>query len=275
MDRASFLRNMCGQSTLGLEIGPGYNPIFPKRLGYAIETVDYIDADGLRAKYANAGVDLGAIEDVDYVTHGASLLEVIRRRAIYDFILASHVIEHVPDVISFVNDCAELLSPEGRLVLAIPDKRYCFDALRPPSTAGHMLEAYAEKRTRPPLQAIFDDFFYAATRGGNIGWLRADAAPLGFFRSRPISDFLALMQGKDGLYVNTYVDVHVWQFTPSTFRLAIYDLSSSGYLRLSEADFKDEHLGEFYCSLGRPQRTLQMDRLDLAKQALAELARFV
>jgi hypothetical protein len=48
----------------GLEIGPSHAPVFPKRDGFNVETLDYTDAEGLRAKYANdPNVDLSRIEE--------------------------------------------------------------------------------------------------------------------------------------------------------------------------------------------------------------------
>jgi len=87
--------------------------------------------DELRAKYTNHGVDLAKIEEVDYVWQGFSQFIGATK---FDWIIASHVIEHVPCVISFLRDCESVLKPDGVLSLAIPDKRRCFDKLREKSS---------------------------------------------------------------------------------------------------------------------------------------------
>ena len=47
--------DICGK---GLEIGPSFAPIAPRRFGYDVEILDYLSKDELVAKYKNANVDL-------------------------------------------------------------------------------------------------------------------------------------------------------------------------------------------------------------------------
>ena len=126
MGRSETLRSMFVNAGKGLEIGPSHNPLMPKAAGFNVEILDYLDAEGLRRKYAAAGIDVSAVEEVDYIADGRSMTEVIGQRQRYDSIVASHVIEHVPDFVAFLNDCEALLKPGGSLVLAVPDKRCCF-----------------------------------------------------------------------------------------------------------------------------------------------------
>src|SRR5262245_51434967 len=42
----------------------------------------------------------------------------------YDYIAASHVIEHVPDVIGWLRALHRLLRPSGVVFLVVPDKRF-------------------------------------------------------------------------------------------------------------------------------------------------------
>src|SRR3954454_16003748 len=70
--RTAILRSMLPLDGVGLEIGPGYNPLLPKAEGFAVETADYTDADHLRQKYSSApGVDIDRIETVDHVLDGS------------------------------------------------------------------------------------------------------------------------------------------------------------------------------------------------------------
>lgn len=48
--RTRLLRDLLPDGR-GLEIGPGYNPVLPKAEGFAVQVVDYTEADGLRDKY--------------------------------------------------------------------------------------------------------------------------------------------------------------------------------------------------------------------------------
>ena len=156
--RVEFLRSLINLEGRGLEIGPGYNPLVPKAEGFRVETADYTDAAGLRAKYAEAQVDASRIEEVDHVLEGGqTLAEAIGRPGAFDYLVASHVIEHTPDLLGFLKSCETLLAPDGVLLLAIPDKRHCFDVFQPLTTTGSVLQAHLDGRIRPTPGAIFDD----------------------------------------------------------------------------------------------------------------------
>ena len=157
MTRFELLHSWINREGFGLEIGPLHAPIAPKRDGWRVETLDHADADTLRTRYRNSpDVDASLIEDVDYVSDGRSLAEVVGGRNRYDWILASHVAEHVPDFLGFLLDCETILKSSGKLVLALPDKRQCFDAFRPPSRTGEVLQAHLEKRARHTPGQGFD-----------------------------------------------------------------------------------------------------------------------
>ena len=68
---------------LGLEIGPSHRPVAAKRDGFNVRILDHLDAPGLRAKYADHGVDIAAIEEVDYVWRGETLEELVVYRQEY------------------------------------------------------------------------------------------------------------------------------------------------------------------------------------------------
>lgn len=89
-------------SSLGIEIGPGYNPILPKAKGYNVKNVDHASAEDLRKKYKAIGVDVSNIEEVDYIWAGEKLGDLIDNSGEIEFIIASHVIEHAPDFVDFI-----------------------------------------------------------------------------------------------------------------------------------------------------------------------------
>jgi hypothetical protein len=51
-------------------------------------------------------------------------------------------------MLGFLKDCETLLKQGGILVLAVPDKRRCFDLLQPLTSTGMILQAHAERRVR-------------------------------------------------------------------------------------------------------------------------------
>lgn len=131
MDRKEVLLSAIDRNGVGLEIGPSHNPVAPKREGFNVSIIDHLSKSELIKKYQNSGVNLAAIEEVDYIWRGERYADLVGQRECYDWVIASHVIEHSPDLIGFLQSCAEVLKPEGVLSLAVPDARFCFDQFRP------------------------------------------------------------------------------------------------------------------------------------------------
>lgn len=269
-NRIAILRSMFDRSGYGLEIGPSFRPVAPKSGGYNVKIVDHATADDLRTKYAGKSPQaVNSIEEVDYVWRGGSLVDLLEPGASFDFIIASHVIEHTTDVVRFLRDCQALLKPGGRVVLAVPDKRFCFDFFRPVSTAGEAIQAYMDKRDRHSVATLFDHNSLLV-RNGNIGaWTKVtppSEVRLIFSPTRGMQSLEAALSSTD------YVDAHAWQFTPSSFRLMLSDLRSVGLLNLHERDIVDGTSCEFFVRLQMEAGEDQIDRLELAKNMLIEQA---
>ena len=264
MNRAQILSSMFDSTGYGLEIGPSYSPIVPKSSGARIETIDHTDQAGLVQKYLNApNVDVSRIEPVDYVSDGRSMADIIGRSRCYDFIVASHVIEHTPNMLGFLNDCASLLKENGRLVLAVPDKRYCFDTFRPTTSTGDVLQAFYENRTRHTPGAMFDHIAYVARRGGASTWSLSSDASFQFVHSvdHAMTWFERLKNEVE------YIDCHAWQFTPASFRLILHDLATVGLLQLREQDFHDTVRFEFFVGLSPSGPGCPLSRIELVERA--------
>lgn len=226
--REEQLRSLFDTSGFGLEIGPSYNPLLPKADGYRVETVDHAGANDLRAKYATLPGAAERIEDVDYVTDGRPMLDVIGQVDRYDFIFASHVIEHVPNIVGFFVECQKLLKPDGALVLAVPDKRYCFDLFRPVSTLGQAVEAHLQGHTRHSIASLFDHVAYFTMKDGGYVWVKPGTAPVTF--AHTLDDGLTL--AKRAQASDEYFDAHGWRFTPSSFRFMADALAELGLIDL-------------------------------------------
>jgi len=273
MDRRELLLSMFDASGFGLEVGPSYSPLLPKRRGYNVETVDHANAEELREKYRNdVSVDISNIEEVDYISDGGSLVDLIGQTERYDYIFASHVIEHVTDVVRFLSDCERLLKPDGVLVLAVPDKRFCFDVLRPVSTIGSAIQAYLENHRRHPPGMVFDHVSLVSRKGANVVWLEPNLDGLDFFHS--VSEAKAALD--DACNRQDYIDIHRWQFTPEYFRYFVHVLAETGFIGLREARFHKNdaihlHLHEFYITLSRAGNGPDKSMLDLLKAAHREL----
>lgn len=221
-----------------LEIGPSYNPLFPKASGRPVSVLDHASRDELIAKYRDdPGADHSRIEEVDYVWRHGPLSEAVpaAARGTFDVMVASHVVEHTPDLVGFFVSAQEIVRPNGLLLLVVPDKRYCFDYFRPPSTTGEVLNAHLARRSRHTRGSLYDQKAYSVSSGGRVAWSPEPLAPLRLENDLAEARPLLTPPGAD----EPYRDAHNWRFTPAWFRLIVLELAWLGL-----ADWRAEMVGE-------------------------------
>jgi SAM-dependent methyltransferase len=268
MDRRAAFLSLFDPSGFGLEIGPSYNPLLPKADGYNVEVLDHASQDGLREKYSrDPAADVSRIEAVDYVSDGRPMRKVIGETGRYDFIVASHVIEHTPDMIGFLQDCESLLRPGGVLALAVPDMRFCFDRYKSPTSLGEIIEAHVERRTRHTRASLFDHGAYFCEVDGASGWPRtSESVPALKF---DLHKAMALSARHDA---GAYIDNHGWQFVPSSFRMIAADLHELGKLQFREAAFQETDIFEMFVIMSATGAGPGLSRTELLRRAADELA---
>lgn len=197
-------------SMRGLEIGPLHNPIVQKAPGVDVAYVDHADTETLRRKYA-ADPNVPYVVDVDHVWGDRRLADSVGVAAV-DYVIASHVIEHVPDLVSWLGELGEVLRPGGVVSLIVPDKRFCFDARRDVTPASEIVAAYLAKRTRPSLAQIFD----FESQYINVDTLELWAGRPGYVETPPrVREAFEKCQAT--LTHDDYVDVHATTWTPASF----------------------------------------------------------
>lgn len=255
MDFRNTIKNLAlGKSPI-LEIGPSYNPILPKSAGHDVRIMDHACQEDLIAKYEAYGVDTSKIEPVDYVTTDISSIAANGNR--YALIIASHVIEHSTDIIKFLNDCHDLLTEDGELILIIPDKRYCFDTFRPLSSAGMAIDAHLENR-KLHRGAVFDHYANFCTRCGVMAWGEQEKGSLNLVHS---SDQNVGAYSRS-LTPLEYEDAHEWIFTPSSFAMAIQDLRACELIKLGLKTVEPTIGYEFFTVLTNQPTTNTQPRLE-------------
>lgn len=215
-----------------IEIGPLHNAIAPKKEGWQTTIVDHDSRTGIVNKYKNdTAVDIDLIEEVDIIWERGSLAEAFSPAQHHKFqaIIASHVIEHIPDFIAFFQSAQHLLNPDrGVLILAVPDKRFCFDAFRPISTTGRVLEAHTQNIQRHSQSALFDHLAYSVHADNRCAWGRETPSKLSFHSN--IEQAFSTLETWNGSPSATYIDCHGWQFTPASFELLVMELGELGLI---------------------------------------------
>lgn len=237
----------------GLEIGPLNKPVVTKyESNGMIKYVDHKTTEDLRKKYANdKSVDVAEIVSIDYVWGVNTLLELVAGDQ-FHYVIASHVIEHVPDMIGWLKEVADVLKDNGILSLAIPDKRYTFDCLRELTTPGMLIEANLRQYRRPCPQAVFDHVSHFTSVTAEEAWKGLNIKTMQPTHS--LNDAYRL--AKDCFLNDHYHDVHVNIFTPLSFLNLLEKLSHLGLIDYIVKDFHDTTLNtfEFFVSLERVPR---------------------
>jgi len=269
MDRTQRLLRSLTKDARLVEIGPSFNPLAPKREGWNTFVIDHASRDDLVAKYeAHEGVDTSRIEAVDFVWQGGSLADAVPadQHGTFDAFIASHVIEHTTDVVTFLKAAETLIRPDGVIILAVPDKRKCFDFYRHPSTTGDALAAFLEKRSRHDTRTHFESIMRTVHKGGAPGWhaddTREGVIAIPFEKAHEQLRLAALPE---------YVDAHNWIFVPSSFRLMLLELAAMGYLDLRVEEIAEAEATEFYAWLRRGREAMAPSELQAARRHLMDL----
>lgn len=236
------------QHSVGMEIGALDKPVITEQDGEIIY-VDHAETAALRDKYKDdPNVDTAAIVNVDAVWGAQTLQEAIGRDRKVDFVIASHVIEHVPDLITWLEELRTVLKPGGEVRLAVPDRRFTFDYLRRETTLADILNAHLVQARIPLPIAILDFCLNAATVSNIDAWeQRLDPSKL-----KPTSTVDgAIHVARDSLANGNYHDVHCWVFTPQSFANLFGKAGEAGLIRFECANFFDtaRHHIEFFTTL--------------------------
>ena len=75
-----------------------------------------------------------------FICDGTDLKEILSKK--YDFILASHVLEHIANPLKAVNEWVRVLKNNGILLLALPYKNKTFDHNRPITSFNHLIKDF-------------------------------------------------------------------------------------------------------------------------------------
>jgi SAM-dependent methyltransferase len=210
--RERALRDIDISALRGVEVGPLDRPLVSKNEG-EIYYVDYASTAELKKSLTDPNVKLDRIVDIDFIWKDKPLADLLGRKAPVDYIIASHVVEHVPDLIGWLKEMRDALKDGGALILIVPDKRYTFDFHRRPTAFEEIELAYAERRRRPGLRCIMDHIAGVVKLDAEAIWdgrANTDEAP---FHHDP--SYLAIIAERYA--AGHYIDIHCWVFTPWSF----------------------------------------------------------
>ncbi len=204
-----------------LEIGPLTSPVAEKRLGPSIFYADIRSTEEIKAHYAkHPGVDKSAIREVDYRIEGsyrASLPE--KGVEPFDYVIASHVLEHIPLLLHFFSDIASVMNEGGLLCLTIPDGRYCFDHFRVPTSFAEAYDIHTHGLSRIAPRILESAMETADSNDPFRFWNSVDTSDL-----LPTRSFEGAKKQYEAVLAGAYIDAHFSVFTPVSFARLLHGM---------------------------------------------------
>jgi SAM-dependent methyltransferase len=257
------------KAQLGIEIGPWFKPLVPKAEGYNSLSLDVFDEAQLKQKALDdpsvPKAAISKIEPVDLVGSVTRLAEMLESKSLVgklDYVISSHNFEHVPDPIRFLQACELGLKPGGLLIMAVPDRRTCFDYFRPYSITADFISAYFDAREQPSASQVFvrNSLHSRLCINGeeHIAFYITDDPSL----VKPYETLKEAYREWKGMIESpddVYRDTHCWAFTPSSLELIINDLSFLGLTRMSVHSIVGPNGCEFHVRLAKPTETSKWD----------------
>lgn len=174
---------------LGLEIGAHTNPV-----------------PGLTPFYTDAvAAFAGSAGRVDFLSDARALPLAADT---LDYLISSHVLEHLADPIATLHEWHRVLRPGGLLYLVVPDQRYTFDEPRATTTTEHLLRDFNEGTTPADAAAHVDEFVYQT----DWSMLSPNTAPADRASEQAAARTRYLRDLENGLPI----DIHYHTFTPES-----------------------------------------------------------
>jgi SAM-dependent methyltransferase len=223
-----------------LEVGPLNRPIidkarFPNAVYCDIRTTEEIKALYTSNDYLSTTsltVPIEEIVDIDFVIN-ESYKKTFSNVPKFDYIVSSHVFEHVENIILTLQDISTILAPNGRLIIYYPDIRYCFDHFRAEASFRDAYDVFINGR--PALARMAMDFYYSAISENRapVFWLSKSHHDL-----MPANDMTKAIEAFERTYNGELMDdVHYWPFSDAGFIKFLYDLVRSDLLCLTSREF--------------------------------------
>jgi len=260
-NRQDFIK-LIPKNKMILEVGPLAFPSMPVNQSN-VHTVDYFSKEELQENYkTDPNVNINNICNVTYVLkNNTKYSDIIP--SIYDICFSSHNIEHVPCVITFLNNVSSILKNNAYFFLCIPDYRYCFDHFRNPSNIFEVLDSYYNNQDKPSPVYHLESKYLTCHNDSRKHWeVFNNSFTTTFININETKKFLNNQSERiineiediKKLYVkckNEYIDSHCWKFTPFTFRNIIDILFQTDFIDLKiERVYKTlKDSNEFYVIL--------------------------
>lgn len=129
--------------------------------------------------------------DPDILDDGSRLSKV--ESSSLDYLVASHVLEHVDDPVSALKNWIRVVKPGGHVVVIVPDKRFTFDSPREVTTTAEMIADHLEGPRNEPHYREVAEKCMGLTSDADIQAFVDKAEPAIHFHTFTMESFLAFL----------------------------------------------------------------------------------
>lgn len=233
IDRYDAVTSRLDLSNLGLEIAPYFNPVIKKSFAGLVHYTDYIDTEEIRLKARKNPALLGReVPAVDFVWQPGADIKDCAPVINYGFCVASHVIEHVPDTLGWLNQVLSVMRTDAGLALIVPDRRRTMDFYRQETTPADLIDNWLRRLIRPSPRQIFDYLSRAADDQAPAGERPFETGASFDTVRRHYSDSDALQYALHAWSFAEYLDVHCTVWSPESFVHAMVVACQLGILNV-------------------------------------------
>jgi len=216
-----------------LEIGAFVNPVISGNKNLFVDAFskqDLIKNHGLTSEEM-----INRVPEIDIIWDGSVPLSILLKNKV-DLVFASHVFEHIPNPIKWLNFLLNCISNIGHISLIVPNKSYCFDVLRPYTSIGDIIDAFELDRKRPSLGQVIDQRFYSRRLDNKNSWSKSinyDFNDLKPPYSKDVKNKLINNLTND-YRNNKYIDTHCWCFSPKNIYTIFNELKNQSYIKFND-----------------------------------------
>lgn len=201
----------------GLELGPLDRPLLSKKRS-KVYYVDNASTEDLIAKTRDddkARCDWRLIVPTDIVWN-KPLDQCVPKGRKFDYCISSHVIEHIPDMIGWIQQIGSVLREGAVANFAMPHRNFTFDYRRRTTSPSQFIGWHMRKLMRPAPEQVFDHVAYASFDVGS---------------ERPLQIDAALDAARRSVDTDEYLEVHCNVFTEKSFLQAFSVITRAGLLK--------------------------------------------
>lgn len=134
-----------------------------------------------------------------------------------DYVVSSHVLEHVANPVAALAEWYRVLRPGGIIYLVVPDRRYTWDHARPLTTVDHLLEDF--ERGATPFEATHIDEFVTG-----IDWSTYSPATASADVPRKKAELMSVYH--DSVQAGREINIHFHVFEPSNLDALVARLTT-------------------------------------------------